>query len=107
MFAELIEMLLVDGTRGSFTLNAAVELGGRDPEIAAQLREHFDDICALLTGRLSAAQASGEISNRHNAVDLARYLLFGIYSLATMVKVYPDRSRLERMATLLLTILDC
>jgi TetR/AcrR family transcriptional repressor of nem operon len=108
MFAELIDMLLADeGNRGSFSLNAAVELGDRDPEIAASLREHFDDVCALLTGRLAEAQAGGEIPDRHAAVDLARYLLFGVYSLATMVKVYPDRRRLESMAALLLSILDC
>jgi TetR/AcrR family transcriptional repressor of nem operon len=108
MYAGLIDMLLADdGNRGSFSLNAAVELGGRDPEIAAQLREHFDDICALLTERLAAAQASGEIPGLHSPIDLARYLLFGVYSLATMVKVYPDRSRLERMAALLLAVLDC
>lgn len=108
MFAELIDMLLADeGNRGSFSLNAAVELGGRDPAIAASLREHFDDICALLTGRLDEAQAGGEIPGRYAAVDLARYLLFGVYSLATMVKVYPDRPRLENMAALLLSILDC
>jgi TetR/AcrR family transcriptional repressor of nem operon len=108
MFAELIDMLLADeGNRGSFSLNAAVELGGRDPAIAASLRAHFDDVCALLAGRLAEAQASGEIPSRHSAVDLARYLLFGVYSLATMVKVYPDRAHLERMAALLLAILDC
>jgi TetR/AcrR family transcriptional repressor of nem operon len=108
MFARLIDMLLADnGNRGSFSLNAAVELGGRDPEIAAQLREHFDDICALLTERLITAQANGEITGRHAPINLARYLLFGVYSLATMVKVYPDRSRLEQMAALLLAILDC
>jgi hypothetical protein len=33
--------------------------------------------------------------------------LFGVYSLATMVKVDPDRAQLERMAALTLAILDC
>lgn len=107
LFAELIDILLSGGGRGSFTLNAAIELGGRDPAITAQLRAHFDDIRELLAGRLAAAQAGGEISRARLPDELARYLLFGLYSLATMVKIYPDRQRLESMADMLLAILDC
>lgn len=108
MFAELIDDLIADeGRRGSFTLNAAVELGARDPIVAAVLREHFDDICALLAERLAAAQANGEMDARYPALDLARYLLFGMYSLGMIVKVYPNRARLEAMAALTLAILDC
>lgn len=108
MFAELIDGLMADeGRRGSFTLNAAVELGARDPIVAGLLREHFDDICALLAERLAAAQASGEIDARHPALDLARYLLFGMYGLGTIIKVFPDRARLETAAALTLAVLDC
>lgn len=107
LFDELIDMLLSGGGRGSFTLNAAVELGGRDPAVTAQLRAHFDDICDLLAGRLAAAQAAGEITAARRPDELARYLLFGLYSLAMMVKIYPDRQRLAGMAEILLAILDC
>ncbi|WP_374687739.1 TetR/AcrR family transcriptional regulator [Promineifilum sp.] len=108
MFAELIDSLMADGgQRGSFTLNAAVELGARDPIVAGLLREHFDDICALLAGRLAAAQANDEIGARSPALDLARYLLFGMYGLALIVKVFPDRGRLETTAALTLAVLDC
>lgn len=107
MFAELINDLLADeARRGSFSLNAAIEFGGRDAAVTAQLREHFDDIAGLLTERLDAAQRSGELPRRHTAEDLAQYLLLGVYSLATLVKINPDRTRLERMAKLFLTILD-
>ena len=108
MFADLIDSLMADnGQRGSFTLNAAVELASRDVEVAARLRAHFDDIRTLLAARLSAAQANGEIAASHAPGELAHYLLFGLYSLATMVKVYPDRARLERTAVLTLAVLDC
>jgi TetR/AcrR family transcriptional repressor of nem operon len=107
MYAGLIDDLLADeDNRGSFSLNAAIELGGRDLAITAQLREHFDDIAGLLAGRLAAAQEGGEISGRHTAADLAQFLLLGVYSLATLVKIDPDRARLERMAKLFLAILD-
>lgn len=107
LFAELIEMLMgEDGTRGSFTLNAAIELGGRDPDITAQLRAHFDDLCELLAVRLAGAQSAGEISARHAPNELAYYILFGLYSLATMVKIYPDQASLDKMAEMILSILD-
>lgn len=107
LFDEVIATLAADdGARGSFTLNAAVELGGRDPDVSAQLREHFDDLSGLLAGRLAQAQARGEIAARFTPAELARYLLFSLYSLATMVKVYPDRSRMEKMAEMFLAIVD-
>lgn len=107
LFDELIDMLTADdGARGSFTLNAAVELGGRDPDVTAQLRDHSDDLCGLLARRLAEAQEQGEIAAYFVPADLARYLLFSLYSLATMVRIHPDRSRMERMAEIVLTTLD-
>ena len=107
IFARLIERLMADpARRGSFTLNAAIELGGHDQAVTAQLREHFDDICALLAPPLAAAQAAGEIAGRFHADDLARFLLFGLYSLGMVVKVYPDRANLERTAAVTLAVLD-
>lgn len=107
LLATTIDALLADdGRRGSFTLNAAVELGGHDPAVTAQLRAHFDDIGALLAERLSAAQSEGEITVRFPALDLARYLLMGIYSLAMMAVIYPDRQMLERAAAVMLAALD-
>ena len=107
IFARLIERLMADpARRGSFTVNAANELGGQDEEVTDQLRRHFDEVGALLAGRLAAAQASGKIADRFPAADLAHFLLFGLYALATMVKVYPDRARLERAAAVTLAVLD-
>lgn len=107
LFATMIATLLADdGRRGSFTLNAAIELGGRDPAVTAQLREHFDDIGALLAGRIAAAQATGEIANPTPAIDLARHLLVGFYSLATVTKIFPDQAFLESEAALTLAVVS-
>ncbi|MCZ2114860.1 MAG: TetR/AcrR family transcriptional regulator [Anaerolineae bacterium] len=111
LFAELIETLVADdGLKGSFTLNAAIELGGRDPDVTALLRDHFDDLCDMLADRLSEArlwgELAGEIVRRHDPADLARYILFGLYSMATMVKVYNDRARMDKMAEIILATLD-
>lgn len=106
-FDNLIAVLLADeDQRGSFTLNAAVELGGRDEAVTEQLRAHYEDLTRLLGGYLEAGQASGEIAGQHSAVDLARFVLHGLYSLATVVKVFPDRAYLQNIAALTLSVLD-
>lgn len=108
LFADLIDTVLgAEGSRGSFTLNAAVELGGRDPLVTAQLRAHFDDLAEMLAGPLAVAQARGEISAARSPADLSNYLLIGLYCLAALAKIYPDRTRLEGLAGMILAILDC
>ena len=106
MFAELIDGLLATDNLGSFTLNAAVEMGGRDTTIARRLRDHFDDISAMLAERLAAAQADGEIAATRSPIELARYLLFGVYTLALMTKFYTDRKQLNGTVEMLLAVLD-
>lgn len=108
MIAGLIaEVLSESAERGSLTLKAAVEFGARDAAVTALLREHLDDLTLLLAERLRVAQASGEIAARHDAGALARHLLFGLYSLAVMARLYPERRRLESTAALLTAVLDC
>jgi TetR/AcrR family transcriptional repressor of nem operon len=107
VYGGLIASLMADAAhRGAFTLNAAVELGGQDEAVTNQLHQHFDDVCGLLASRLAAAQAAGQVSDRFPADDLARFLLFGLYGLAMMVKVYPDRENRERTAAVTLALLD-
>lgn len=106
-FDELMNALLADPERrGSFTLNAAVELGGRDPAVTRQLREHFNDIHALLTDALADGQDAGTVSVSASAPELARFILHGLYSLASLVKVYPDPDHMRTIADLTLSILD-
>lgn len=107
IFAGLIDSLLSDdGGRGSFTLNAAIELGGRDPAVTRRLRVHFEAISELLAERLAIAQEAGEISAAHPPDELAHFLLMGLYALAVMVKIMPDRPRLEAQAAITLSVLD-
>lgn len=107
IFARLIERLIADpARRGSFSANAAVELGGQDKVVTEELRQHFEEVTVLLAGRLATAQVAGEITARFPAADLAHFLLFGLYGLAMMVKVYPERSHLERAAAVTLAVLD-
>lgn len=108
LFAELADSLLADGSRrGSFTLNAAVELGARDRAVARQLQEHFADVTRLLADYLAAAQARGEIiGRRHAPRELASFLLLNLYSLAALVKVDASREQMELFINVALSVLD-
>lgn len=101
--ATAIDAPLADAERGgSFTLQAAVELGPRDEAVAEQLREHLIDLSDLLGAFLYGAQARGEIDDRFAPDDLAHYMLHNLYSLGTMATVVPNRYQLRRLATITL-----
>jgi TetR/AcrR family transcriptional repressor of nem operon len=107
LFSSLAELMLQDGSRrGSFTLNAAVERGTHDAAVAAQLRAHFDELTELMTDFLAEAQEQGKIDGAAQPRELARFFLQTLYSLATFVKVYPDRERMETITRVALTVLD-
>jgi TetR/AcrR family transcriptional repressor of nem operon len=105
--STVIEALLADTERGgSFTLNAAVELGPHDADVLAQLNEHLMDLSDLLASYLYGAQGRGEVSDRFAPDDLARYLLHNLYSLGTMATVMPNRYQLGRLAAIILAPLE-
>lgn len=107
LFSDLADSLLADDSRrGSFTLNAAVELGARDDAVARQLEEHFADITGLLARFLDAAQARGELSDAHAPGELASFLLLNLYSLAALVKVGATRQQMDRIIRITLSVLD-
>jgi TetR/AcrR family transcriptional repressor of nem operon len=107
LFSDLTDSLLADDSRrGSFTLNAAVELGARDAAVARQLEEHLAGITRLLARFLTAAQGRGEVSAEHAPDELASYLLLNLYSLAALVKVGASREQLERIIRITLSVLD-
>jgi TetR/AcrR family transcriptional regulator, transcriptional repressor for nem operon len=107
LFADLAAGLLADGSRrGSFTLNAAVELGARDRAVARQLQEHFADVTRLLADFLAAAQTRGEIGSQHAPRELATFLLLNLYSLAALVKVDASREQMEGFIDVALSVLD-
>jgi TetR/AcrR family transcriptional repressor of nem operon len=107
LFDALIDTLLATEERsGSFTLNAAVELGTRDTAVAEQLRDHLDDLTEILGLYLLEAQSRGEIDDRFAPDDLARYVLHNLYSLGTIATVYLNRDELQRLAAIILSTME-
>ncbi|MDT8304680.1 MAG: TetR family transcriptional regulator [Anaerolineae bacterium] len=107
LFNDLAASLLADESRrGSFTLNAAVELGNRDETVAYLLQQHFADVTELLAAFLTEAQARGELGSAHAPRDLASFLLHNLYSLAALVKVNASRAEMERIIHVTLSVLS-
>jgi TetR/AcrR family transcriptional repressor of nem operon len=106
LFTDLAQELLADEAhRGSFTMNAAIELGGRDPAVIAQLREHFSVITTLLADFLAAAQRRGELAPGPDPASLATFFALNIYSLATLVRINPSPEAIERFIAVALAAL--
>ncbi len=107
LFDRLIDNLLADeDQRGSFTVNAIIELGARDPQVADQIQQHFTDISQLFAIYINKAQQDGKLSNKHNPADLARFLLYNMYSLSSMVRIHPNRTQMEGISTVVVSILE-
>lgn len=105
-FDEIINNLLADAQhRGTFTVNAAIELGATDADVAAQLQAHFDDITELLAQFFQTAQAYGEISPDHDPVALAQFFINTLFSISIQVKIYPNRQILENVANTAIGVL--
>lgn len=106
-YTQLIDDLLADPYhRGSFTVNAAIEMGTRDPEVAAELQAHFDEVTASLAAFLRAGQQRGDVRPGLDPVALAQFFLSTLFGIAVQVKIYPSRPLLENIATAALGILD-
>lgn len=107
LFTDLIEQML-DGTlpHGSLTLKAAVELGVSKPKVTDFLRTYLDELVRLFASFLEEAASRGQIHLPEPAADVARYLLFALFNLSFMAKVYPERTRLESYARMALSVLN-
>lgn len=105
-FDQVVADLLADERhRGSFTVNAAIELGANDAEVAAQLQAHFDDITELLAQFFQSAQDNGELSRDLQPASLAQFFISTLFSISVQVKLYPNQPILENIATTALAVL--
>jgi TetR/AcrR family transcriptional repressor of nem operon len=105
LFAQLVAFAAGDPQRrGCFAVNAACELGARDPDVAARLRAQSAAMEALVAHRLAEAQDNGEIAADRDPLDLARSILATIDGLRVRSKLGADRATLEAIAATALTL---
>lgn len=91
---------------GCLLVNTAVELANHDPAATSKVNEAFLQTEQLFERLVLQGQASGEISSRHQAANLAVFLHNALVGLRVMVKTTPDKGKLQTIADTTLAMLD-
>ncbi|MEC3916082.1 TetR/AcrR family transcriptional regulator [Nocardia sp. CDC160] len=93
-----------DDPLGCLVVNATVELGQRDKEIAQLLRLDQERRLSALTAAIAAGQRDGDIDKRRDATELAHFMIATIGGMRVAARGGADRRTLEAIAN---TALDC
>lgn len=94
-----------DDPLGCLVVNATVELGRRDPEVAKLLRADLARRMAALTEMIEAGQRAGEIDSARSATDLAHFVVATIGGMRVSARGGADRETLEAIANVALSCL--
>jgi len=91
--------------RGCLVVNAAVELGSRDPLAARLVEASWDTLEAALASALTRARAQGELPADREPRALARFLLVRLQGIRVLGRAHPDPARVRDAAEQALSIL--
>ncbi|WP_024801477.1 TetR/AcrR family transcriptional regulator [Nocardia sp. BMG51109] len=94
-----------DDPLGCLVVNATVELGQRDPEVARLLRVDRDRRLEALTATIEAGQRAGEIDRSRAAGDLANFVVAAISGMRVAARGGADRETLTAIANVALSCL--
>lgn len=83
---------------GCLVVNATVEMGPRDTDIATMLRQDRDRRMSVLVTVLRAGQTAGEIDDRTDPADLARFVIATISGMRVAARGGADREELAGIA---------
>ncbi|MBB3139681.1 TetR/AcrR family transcriptional regulator [Halomonas organivorans] len=95
-----------DPSRGCMSINQAVEMAPRDPEIRGRVLQDFTLIEEALAEAIARGQAEGSVGDAYDARHLARLLVLAFPGLQIMVRAGSDRARLDDSLNSLLFMLD-
>jgi len=84
--------------RGCMVVNAAVELGPQDRQVARLVESSWDQLETALTAALTRARAQGELAAGRDPRALARFLLVVLQGMRVLGRVHPNRDRLRDAA---------
>jgi TetR/AcrR family transcriptional regulator, transcriptional repressor for nem operon len=107
LFTSIDEAVLAKSrAQGSLTFNTMVEFGTRDPDVTAQLLDHYFKIVQIIADSISEAQTSGKVSVQTLSLHLAHTILAALGGLATLKGVKPDFAYREAVTSVILSLLD-
>lgn len=99
----LFDAVIAAGPDGCFTVNAMVELAGRDDELTACARRGMTSLRDELRCAIEAGQAAGEIRTGASAGELADFVQTTIAGLQVLARGGADRRTMRHAATVALT----
>lgn len=106
LFLAVLDDQWEDETRRAcLGINACVEIGQADPEIARLLEANAADFDAAIAGLLRRGHDDGSVASTLPADDLARALHAGLDGLQVRSRVAPDRDAVRRDVDTLLALL--
>ena len=94
------------GRKGCLMTNSAVGLAPRDRDTAARVDANLFRLEKALCTAVRTAQADGELSSKHDARALARFLASSLQGLRVMGMSCSDRTVLRDVARVTLSVLD-
>ncbi len=94
-----------DRSRGCLCVNTAVELGPRDPDVAAMLQAHARRVIALFAERLEQGKKDGEVDAGLDVQATARFLLVTIFGITVGGKTGLGARKLEEVAHVALAVI--
>jgi TetR/AcrR family transcriptional repressor of nem operon len=101
------EKLALDASgRGCFIANTLVELGSKDPEIAALLAETLEFLRSAVEAALRTAQERGDLSRAKSPIHLSRALTNAMVGLAVMGRLPTEPSEVHEVYSGTLSMLD-
>lgn len=93
-------------SRGCMSINQAVEMAPRNPEIRSRVLKDFALIEDILTQTIERGQSEGTIQCTDKARTLACLLVLALPGLQVLVRAGSDTARLDQTLNALLSILD-
>ena len=94
------------GRRGCLVTAAATELLPTDDEVRERVSAMFKRMQNLLAAAIRKGQSSGDISTRHEAQTLARFLLCTMEGMRVLGKTGPSEAEMEALIAIAVNALD-
>jgi AcrR family transcriptional regulator len=94
----VIECVSCDASKGCLLIKALNESTQEDEDVQAVIAENIEQWQQAIANKFKQAQAKKELPASKDCVQLARFLVMGIYGLRTFAQSHPDHDILQALA---------
>ena len=109
--AEVFKLIIEQDIRakipkGCFIVNTGIELAAQDNEIARIVNENTKNIESTFRAAIEKGQKLGQISKKHKALSLARFISNNISGLRVTIKSNNEKAILDDIVRMCLSVLN-